>query len=321
MKKKMKNLFLCIVELLLCVNLVFRDYFLIFYYESYPSLLRRVRQVRLLGSEELTRLIQPVVNKIKALVFDLDGTLNAGLGKEIDAETIQLLNELAKMGINISIITGGDFPRLSDRLLRYLPADFPLERLYLYANTGAVGFGFSPTGQLIKLYEVDITPEQRRIRDDAITKLKEKLKDEIKEITYRGKTQVVFRIREGPRQEEFFYKAIEFMEGYLSGTDFRAMSGEIGKAFDISLVDKSWAAKDLMKPERAGLKAEEMIIVGDSFSGKYSNDRAMMVEGALVFNVGDTQDLPAGLYSLATQGFRGTEELLSIIIQLKKQSP
>ena len=77
--------------------------------EEYHQGLRRVRQVRLLGPEELARLIHPVVNKIKALVFDLDGTLNEELGKEVDAETIQLLNGLAKMGINISIITGGGF--------------------------------------------------------------------------------------------------------------------------------------------------------------------------------------------------------------------
>ena len=200
-----------------------------------------------------------------------------------------------------------------------MPADFPLERLYLYANTGAVGYGFSPTGQLIKLYEVDITAEQMKLRDDAISKLKERFGDEISAITYRGNTQVVFRIREGPRQEKFFYKAIGFMESYLARTDFKVMSGELGKAFDISLMDKSWAAKDLMKPERAGLRAKEMIIVGDSFSGKYSNDRSMMVEGALVFNVGGDKDLPGGLYSLATKGFRGTQELLRIIIRYKKQ--
>jgi len=93
----------------------------------------------------------------RLIVFDLDGTL-AESKSSLDAEMAQLVHALLAI-VRVAVISGGDWPQFDKQLLAHLPDDERLANLSLLPTCGTKFFAH--TGVWSKLYEEDLTPDER----------------------------------------------------------------------------------------------------------------------------------------------------------------
>lgn len=70
----------------------------------------------------------------RLVAYDLDGTL-AQSKQSIDPETAALLVRLLKVAA-VAVISGGDWPQFTQQLVRKLPEDTDLDRLFLLPASG-----------------------------------------------------------------------------------------------------------------------------------------------------------------------------------------
>jgi phosphomannomutase len=103
----------------------------------------------------------------RLIVFDLDGTL-APSKSAIDDEMAQHLVTLLGV-VQVSIISGGDFPQFQTQLLAHLPTDDRLSRLSILPTCGTKFYRYV-SGQWQKLYSEDFSPEQKAKIIAALTK-------------------------------------------------------------------------------------------------------------------------------------------------------
>jgi HAD superfamily hydrolase (TIGR01484 family) len=101
----------------------------------------------------------------KLIVFDLDGTL-AESKSSLDAEMARLLHDLLGV-IQVSVISGGDWPQFEKQVVAQLPRDGTLVNLSLLPTCGTKFFQYKTDWK--KLYEEDFSAEQR---DKIVTSIK-----------------------------------------------------------------------------------------------------------------------------------------------------
>ncbi|MDD5613548.1 MAG: HAD family hydrolase [Candidatus Omnitrophica bacterium] len=279
-----------------------------------PDLFRRARQISSLESAIHS---QPV----KFVALDVDFTL-ADRTEPISRDIVKAIFDLNEKGIAICIISGVFYEAMDRRVIaqirQYQASSrrvFDWENFYIFAAVGSEGYAFDREGRERQMFQQSFTQTQ----NDLIEKVAEDFKiiyglDSITEV-YRssGKFTAYFK----NTGTGFVAEYVHFLTDRLSSAGIRISAAGNSESVDITIADKGDALR-FMK-SLLGLQAENIMVVGDSFKYAYGNDRPMIIDGALVFNVGDAASDPRVIntrYFLAPDaaGPQHTKDLLEILL-------
>ena len=286
--------------------------------------LRRIRKgSQVIKISNLRTLLGKHIPRIKVVVFDMDGTLSTHPVNPADPQIIEQIIELTKEGIHVGIVSGAS-DRIQKVLFNNFPADFQgQEYIHIYGFGGTKGY---PLGKDNKIdfsnpyYECSFTEEQRRVVMEVVEAFKDRYSEDFEAALDRG-SKVTIRLRQDrERSDEVMEEYVRFLKGELESKGMPELvvnAGGSNWGLDILVADKSRAIEDLVS-RIPGVSLENIMVVADSFSGLAGNDKAMILPGVLVFNVGPHQDVPSGIYSLEKKGPEGTKELMAIFIELLK---
>lgn len=249
---------------------------------------------------------------IKILASDLDFTLSP-LGEHLRKSVLEKLKQLAEKGGHIAVITGASYRRIKEQILDYLPQDFPWQYLHIYSNIGAGGYGFDASGKRITYYEIKLFPEQWEKLREVVKEFQEEYKEDFEDFWETEGMKGTIVLKDRLRVRETYEKYLTFLERRLKNTGLVINgTGYLG-TIDITRADKSYAMFNLR--DRLNILSEEMVYVGDTFSGKFANDLPTMIPGSWIFNVGSIERIPPGVFSLGIRGDLGTEVLLEVLLE------
>jgi phosphomannomutase len=207
----------------------------------------------------------------KLIVFDLDGTL-AESKTCVDAEMSQLLRDLLEI-VNVSIISGGDWPQFETQVLSILPYDTLLTNLSILPTCGTKFFSY--TGHWTKLYSEDFTSDEK---EKIVSSLKkavaeagfpvekvwgEAIEDRGSQITYSALGQ------QAPLEEKK-----KWDPDYAKRTKIKALADMLIPEFSVRMggatsidvtkpgIDKAYGIAKLK--DVLGITLKEMMFIGDA---------------------------------------------------------
>lgn len=239
----------------------------------------------------------------KSAVFDLDGTL-AQSKQAVSPEMGALLGELLRR-MPVAVMSGGALPQFKRQLLPALPPGAPLERLFLFPDSGAQCFCLKD-GEWRAVYDEALSSAERERVRFAITQgleglgsgpehtWGERLEDRGAAIAFS------FLGQEAPLPEKERWHAEHddlrhrLREALIPALpDFTITLGGL-TTVDITRkgIDKAYGVTRLA--ERTGIAPAEMLYIGDAL-GKGGNDEAVIKSG------------------IRTQAVAGPEETASLI--------
>lgn len=294
------------------------------------------------------------MKKYKAILFDWDGTAVVNRTAPADA-LIPLLTSLLKTGTILIIISGTTYENISGgELHKNIPADL-LKNLYLGLGRGAYNFGFSASGELIVLDEVQIDVDARIKIDEVAFRVHTYLLK-----NYGLQTDIVFSrpnyckinlLVDHDRKDRFNLSANEidmvnellekhdFQGGLLSLlTKAKEIANSHGLCLEVTTDAKfleigtttkadnvSYFLKTIVYEE--GIKAEECAFWGDEFAylapGIRGSDAQMLIEeakGADFFDVSESRLSLPGEVNYVGGGPAAFVDFLNSQIQLAATS-
>ncbi|MCM8799025.1 MAG: hypothetical protein NC821_06175, partial [Candidatus Omnitrophica bacterium] len=283
-----------------------------FFFQRENSLRRIRRENFLIKSEAIPKLLRPYVPSLKVAVLDREGTVSELAQGLPSQELILELIELMKKGLHIALVTGASFEDTQKYFFSVFPRDFKLWKyLHLYSDMGAIRYDFEENGNPVMVYKKEMNPKQRSAVEKIAGEFEAKYKNFILEIAHRsatGNITIRFNPPEGNTREKM-QDYLEFLKKKIIEYGIpEIIIGTSPNAVTLSVVDKYAGINNLRNS--FGFQAEEMLIVGDGFSGEYAVDGKMAIPGALVINVGPAFNLPPNVFTLEEKGPLGTFQLL-----------
>ncbi|MDP8252823.1 MAG: hypothetical protein P9X27_00265 [Candidatus Kaelpia aquatica] len=224
---------------------------------------------------------------IKILVLDMDFTL-VNSGESIGEDMIEaLLNE---KGMDICIVTGAFYETVDRRVLSQIrqynethQRNFDWTKFYLFTDTGSAGFVFDESGESRRFFNRIFSLEQSVAIEQVVEDFRAQYGQDSIAKTYESQSKFTSYFRDTGLEAMNEY--VEFFSQRLSSFEVKISSGGNRESIDITMVDKGEALR--VVKTILGLNNEDFMVVGDSFKDEYSNDKSMLLEGALVFNVGE----------------------------------
>lgn len=232
----------------------------------------------------------------KLIIFDLDGTL-AKSKTAIDSEMAHLFKELLEV-VQVSIISGGDWPQFETQVLAHLPQESSLKNLTILPTCGTKFFQYK--SEWIRLYEERFTNEEKdKILKELIGTLElvdfeipqtwgEQIEDRGSQITFSALGQKA-PLEEKKKWDPNFKKRTkvvelltpllpEFSIGMGGTTSIDIVKPGIDKAYGIHKL------KDVLK-----LEVSEILFIGDAlFEG--GNDYPARKTGVSCIQVRDPEE-------------------------------
>jgi phosphomannomutase len=232
----------------------------------------------------------------KLIVFDLDGTL-AESKASIDPEMSALLGGLLD-DVQVSVISGGNWPQFEKQVLSHLPHDDRLKRLSLLPTCGTKFFRFDTSWK--ELYSEDFTADEKKTIMSALNGSLEQsgfkpgktwgpmIEDRGSQITFSALGQQA-PIEEKAKWDPDFAKRKKI--NAILTPSIPQFSVRMGGATSIDVtkhgIDKGYGIRKLR--DALGIAIEDMIFVGDAvFPG--GNDYPAKQAGALSIRVRDPHE-------------------------------
>ena len=205
------------------------------------------------------------------IVFDLDGTLAQSKAAIDDEMRALLAGLLGVPHVQVSVISGGDWPQFETQLLANLPQGADLTKLSLLPTCGTRFYRYAGAGWN-KLYSEDLNPEQKARIVAALNK----------EVAASGFAAT-------KTWDPDFSKRMKIKAALdLDLPDFSVRLGGT-TSIDITLpgIDKAYGIRKLR--DILGIPIEEMLYVGDAlFPG--GNDAPVRETGAVCIQVRDPDE-------------------------------
>jgi HAD superfamily hydrolase (TIGR01484 family) len=232
----------------------------------------------------------------KLVVFDLDGTL-AESKLPLDAEMSILLHDLLGT-VQVSVISGGDWPQFEKQLLANLPSDAYLKQLSILPTCGTKFYRYSTSWE--KIYSEDFSDQERAKIVAALQRALEmsqfkaaqtwgeQIEDRGSQITFSALGQQA-PLQEKEQWDPDFVKR-KRIKGVLD-TLIPEFSVRLGGTTSIDVtklgIDKAYGIRKLR--DILGIAISEMIFVGDAlFPG--GNDYPAKEAGVISIQVRDPRE-------------------------------
>lgn len=229
-----------------------------------------------------------IVNNIKLVAFDLDGTL-ARSKTPIEESMANALKNLLKIS-DVAIVTGGRLEQIIEQVVDKLPIDSRIEGLHLMPTCGGAYYKFS--GALEKVYKIEIEPH---VRESICRELELEAKalnlweynsfgdiieDRVTQITYSAlgqKAPIDLKESWDPdnKKKEILREAIA-----MKFPEYSVRCGGT-TSLDVTVkgIDKAYAIKRLLTLNE--LKSDEVLYIGDRFDDK-GNDYPVLNTNVLI---------------------------------------
>ena len=232
----------------------------------------------------------------KLIIFDLDGTL-AKSKSAIDKEMAKLLKNLLDVA-KVSIISGGDWPQFEKQVLKHLPEDALLDKLFILPTCGTKFYEYKKEWK--QLYAENFTDDERKkildslktATEDANLNIKKTWGDQIED---RG-SQITFSAlgQKAPLDEKKDWdndfakrkKIVEPLKKVLKGFSV-AMGGTTSIDITKIGIDKAYGIQKLK--EILKIEISEMLFTGDALF-KGGNDYPARSTGADCIEVRDPEE-------------------------------
>jgi hydroxymethylpyrimidine pyrophosphatase-like HAD family hydrolase len=250
---------------------------LLLFFLSQEVNLRRIREENFLLNFFAGR-------EIRLLVFDFDYTLALG-GKLVSDELLDLLYDLNKRDYKIVIITGAFLSSIRERFITPMQqkhSDFGWENIFIATNLGSEAYRFDKKGREIPIYRKKISQDQNVKIEEALGEFRERYGDQILESGYDNEYKFFVTFKDPEKVDEYG----NFFKEKLGGFNLRVTCAGRCKTLEFSPYHKGDAIDKIRKSFFPNIANEGILIIGDSFTHKYSNDRTMLINGSLIFNVG-----------------------------------
>lgn len=232
----------------------------------------------------------------KLIIFDLDGTL-AKSKSAIDKEMAKLLEELLDV-VKVSIISGGDWPQFEKQVLKYLPEEASLDKLFILPTCGTKFYEYKKEWK--QLYAENFTDEERKkILDSLHTAIKDaelnikktwgnQIEDRGSQITFSALGQKAPLDEKKDWDNDFAKrkKIVEPLKKILKGFSI-AMGGTTSIDITKIGIDKAYGINKLK--EILNIPISEMLFIGDALF-KGGNDYPARSTGAECIQVTDPEE-------------------------------
>jgi hydroxymethylpyrimidine pyrophosphatase-like HAD family hydrolase len=308
----MKSLFkpLCLGVFLLAVIPCF--------FNREPAIYRRAR-----GFSSLNGIITS--RDVRAVILDLDFTL-AESGQSVNTDIIEQIFVLNREGMHIAIVSGAFYETIDNRMLSQIraysetyQAYFDWTKFYIFPNTGSEGFKFNHIGTPERFFHRPFSVEQSEVITQAVRDFRSHYGDDsIVKIYDQSQSKVTLYFK--TTGVEAINDYLGFFHKHLEGLGVEISSSGSRESIDITTVNKG-EPLNIIK-DRLGLQSGDLMVVGDSFKDDHGNDRPMLLEGALIFNVGEASSR-SGLINTSDYldpNIAGVEHTLSLLTMLVDKS-
>ncbi|MCM8778474.1 MAG: hypothetical protein NC834_01630 [Candidatus Omnitrophica bacterium] len=280
---------------------------------------RRIKK-RLISDEEIMNILRPRISQIRAVILDYHGAMVKDLEEDYPPPEVYRELNYTLTKLPVFIVTDARLSLLEEYFLTHAPSNFiHWENLFLYPWAGGAGYSIDREGKVNREKPFYYEPFVKGLEDE----IKETIelfaqifgKEEVSNVLPKDGFRITLHLRSDTlRPPELYAQYLNFFREKLSfyisrGELFITPSRKQG-AIHFSSRNKARALDDILK--RLRINRDNLLIVGDS-----PEDFIMHTPGMLTFNVGAMEDVPEGIYNLASKGPQGLLKILGAINKLK----